>query len=178
MENTAFNEAGHAVECWVLWVPIEEVSLGTKDGDDFDGRCRHRNRDGARYWEWIGEDAKIAVAGGVATALFNKCKPTVAYMRGGFAHEVSQNGWSDELLADLIAGVEADLRREWLRVAALAEALPQRRELSGQEATAVIDSATLHQEMKVEGGSGLATAPGNTHKASTEILLHKVGKIL
>ena len=89
----------------------------------------------------------------MATGLFNGLPTvTVPYMQVGFAHEVPKNCWSDELLADLVAGVQEDLRREWPRVVALADALLPRRELSGQEATMVIDDGMWLTRSRNAGG--------------------------
>lgn len=68
---------------------------------------------------------------------------TVPYMRVAVAHEIPV-GLSDRMLGHLIDSVVLEAETMWPRVVALAEALLQRRELSGEDATEVIEGVIPH----------------------------------
>ena len=142
--GVAIHEAGHAVECWLLEVPIAGVVV-VSTGTEFAGRCYHGRSasDSKTMLDWSNEAMRIAVAGGVAIGLLWGVLPTLAYLRVGWPYEAPHVG--DVWLQPLVDTVRADLQTNWERVEALAAELQTLGSLTGVEAAAVIGGARRRQ---------------------------------
>lgn len=142
-DETAIHEAGHTVVGWQLLVPIDEVRLS--DHDSGEARMRVRERPGDPRDEGT---VRAAVTLGGDMAVERWCPGSAA---DDHASEV--RGWLDDEDVDLdlaIFTVKDILVRHGEEVAALARALTEHRELTGDQVHELLERA-YNKRLRCDG---------------------------
>lgn len=159
--RVAYHEAGHAVACYLLHKPFHYVTI---QGEDLEGTLGHvMPWDApasirpditmtARIRDWIERDVMVSFAGQVADEMagYSPLDPNYYGQRGDNASVIDRASYvaqGDEQLEHYLAWLLARTKDmlalpwHWAAVEAVADALQERRRLSGREARRITREA-------------------------------------
>lgn len=131
------HEAGHAVIAWLCGWRIRLVST-LEDGKTAGRVTYDSGPQGQSILQHALARARFTVAGEVAYAIQLGYIALLDIRLWVEHHNELPPNFPSEWLDALLYGVKEDLQSNWPRVERLAEALLERRELSGAEATAIL----------------------------------------